>query len=138
MRRRLIALSIAPVMLALAACGSNSPSPSTPATPSTPAGSASGGASAVSVGESEFKLSPADATVKAGKVTVTIKNTGTITHALALEGAGPGGKDLKSSPLQPGQTKTLTVTLKAGKIEWYCPIDGHKSMGMVGHLTVTS
>jgi uncharacterized cupredoxin-like copper-binding protein len=143
MRHRLIALSIVPVMLVLAACGSSNSSPSTPATPSTPASSsgsssssASGGGSAVSVDESEFKLSPANATVKAGKVTVTIKNTGTITHALALEGAGPGGKDLKSSPLQPGQTKTLTVTLKAGKIEWYCPIDGHKSMGMVGKLTV--
>jgi uncharacterized cupredoxin-like copper-binding protein len=90
------------------------------------------------VGESEFKLSPANATAKAGKVTITIKNTGQVTHALALEKAGPGGKDVISSPVQPGQTKKLTVTLKAGKIEWYCPIGNHKSMGMVGHLTVTS
>jgi uncharacterized cupredoxin-like copper-binding protein len=136
MRHRLIALSIVPVLLALTACGGSGSSSST----STPAASssASSGGSAVTVGESEFKLSPTDATVKAGKVTITIKNTGSITHALTLEKAGPGGKDVESPMLQPGQTKTLTVSLKAGKIEWYCPIDGHRSMGMDGHLTVTS
>jgi uncharacterized cupredoxin-like copper-binding protein len=138
MRHRLIALSIVPVLLALTACGSSGSSSSTStSTPGAGSGAASGG-SAVTVGESEFKLSPTDATVKAGKVTITIKNTGSVTHALTLEKAGPGGKDVASPTLQPGQTKTLTVSLKAGRIEWYCPIDGHKSMGMDGHLTVTS
>jgi uncharacterized cupredoxin-like copper-binding protein len=146
MRQRLIVLCLVPAVLALAACGSSkstSSSTSTPAaapaaTPTTTtASSGSAAGSSTTVSESEFQLTPKNASIKAGKVTITIKNTGQVTLARALEGAGPGGKDLKSSAVNPGQTTTLTATLKAGKIEWYCPIDGHKSMGMVGHLTVT-
>jgi uncharacterized cupredoxin-like copper-binding protein len=149
MPARLLVLCALPAALALTACGSSSSSSSggsassTPATTAAPAttpssaSSGSGGGSAVTVGESEFKLTPTDASTKAGKVTITIKNTGQTTHALALEKAGPGGKDVISDPVAPGQTKTLTVTLKAGKVEWYCPIANHKSLGMVGHLTVS-
>jgi uncharacterized cupredoxin-like copper-binding protein len=39
--------------------------------------------------------------------------------------------------LQPGQSATLKVKLsKAGSYTWYCPIDNHKQMGMVGKITV--
>jgi len=122
--------------------GSNSSSSSGSAQTKAYGGSSSSGASAsggaaTTVSESEFKLTPKDASVKAGKVTITVKNTGTITHALSLEKAGPGGKDVESGAIQPGQTKTITATLKKGKIEWYCPIGNHKAMGMVGDLTVT-
>jgi uncharacterized cupredoxin-like copper-binding protein len=30
----------------------------------------------------------------------------------------------------------VTVDLKAGKYEFYCPVDGHKQAGMKGTLTV--
>jgi uncharacterized cupredoxin-like copper-binding protein len=30
----------------------------------------------------------------------------------------------------------VTVDLKAGKYEYYCPVDGHKDAGMEGTLTV--
>jgi uncharacterized cupredoxin-like copper-binding protein len=155
MHRRLIVLCALPAALAMTACGSSSssdnggsasstpaaaPAKSTPAAPASTTSSSSaaaGGGAAVTVGESEFKLSPADAKTKAGKVTITIKNTGKTLHALALEKAGPGGKDVVSDPVPPGQTKTLTVKLKAGKVEWYCPIGNHKSLGMKGDLTVS-
>jgi uncharacterized cupredoxin-like copper-binding protein len=73
---------------------------------------------------------------KGGSVTITAMNAGQTTHALALEKAGPGGKDLKTSSIAPGASAKLTAKLKPGTYEWYCPIDGHKSMGMVGKLTV--
>jgi uncharacterized cupredoxin-like copper-binding protein len=38
--------------------------------------------------------------------------------------------------VQPGKTSTLTVNLKPGKYEYYCPFDSHKAAGMTGTLTV--
>ena len=38
--------------------------------------------------------------------------------------------------VSPGQTGNLTVDLKPGKYEFYCPIDNHKQMGMEGEITV--
>jgi uncharacterized cupredoxin-like copper-binding protein len=36
----------------------------------------------------------------------------------------------------PGQSGTLTVNLKPGKYEFYCPISNHKMLGMEGEITV--
>ena len=71
---------------------------------------------------------------KAGTVTFSVKNDGTTTHALEVE--GPSGEK-KTSDISPGSSATLEVKLdKAGKYEFYCPIDGHKQMGMKGEVTV--
>jgi uncharacterized cupredoxin-like copper-binding protein len=68
-----------------------------------------------------------------------VKNAGKVIHALEIEHGGPGGKDLKSATIQPGGSTTLVANLKAGKkYEWYCPIDGHKKLGMKGTITVTA
>ena len=86
--------------------------------------------------ESEFKLKPKKVTLRHGRVTITLRNTGRFPHALAVEKGGKGGKDLKSRTVQPGKTVKFTTTLKKGKFEIYCPIDHHKQMGMTGSLTV--
>jgi uncharacterized cupredoxin-like copper-binding protein len=71
----------------------------------------------------------------AGKVTVVMKNpAGTHTkHGIEVEGKGveKRGKNVK-----PGKTSRVTLTLKPGKYEFYCPVDGHKAAGMKGKLTV--
>jgi|tagenome__1003787_1003787.scaffolds.fasta_scaffold20959446_4 uncharacterized cupredoxin-like copper-binding protein len=71
----------------------------------------------------------------AGKVTVTMKNpAGSHTkHGIEIEGHGveKRGKNVK-----PGKTSTVTLKLKPGKYEYYCPVDGHKAAGMKGKLTV--
>jgi uncharacterized cupredoxin-like copper-binding protein len=111
----------------------STPATSTPAT-STPA--ASGGAGGtVTVGESEFKLTPKAATAKSGKVTIDVKNDGQIVHNLNIEGNGIAEK--KTADLQPGSSGKLTVALKPGKYEMYCSIDGHRASGMEGTLTVS-
>ncbi|TMK74399.1 MAG: hypothetical protein E6G45_14805 [Actinobacteria bacterium] len=79
---------------------------------------------AVDVTEQEFKIILATPTLKAGTVTFKIKNTGAIAHDLAIVG-GP-----KSALIQPGKTGTLTATLKAGTVELYCSVPGHKAAGM--------
>jgi uncharacterized cupredoxin-like copper-binding protein len=85
----------------------------------------------VDVTEKEFKIILATPTLKAGTVTFKIKNTGALPHDLAVVG-GP-----KSSLIQPGKTGTLTATLKAGTVELYCSVPGHKAAGMDLKVTVS-
>jgi plastocyanin len=85
----------------------------------------------------EWKVELAAASVPAGEVTFNVTNAGTIPHGFEVEGRGVE----KETPLiQPGQTATLTVTLRAGRYEVYCPVgeDSHKKLGMVARLVVTS
>ncbi len=143
MVRKLLALiAIAAIPVALAACGSDdstSTSASSETTSSTAASTdssttaSSGGGQTVKIGESEYKLDPSDATVKAGSVTLDVTNDGTITHNLQIEG---NGVEETTDSLAPGDTGELTVDLKPGSYEMYCTIDGHKDLGMEGTVTV--
>ena len=143
MVRKLLALiAIAAIPVALAACGSDdstSTSASSETTSSTAASTdssttaSSGGGQTVKIGESEYKLDPSDATVKAGSVTLDVINDGTITHNLQIEG---NGVEETTDSLAPGDTGELTVDLKPGSYEMYCTIDGHKDLGMEGTVTV--
>jgi uncharacterized cupredoxin-like copper-binding protein len=99
------------------------------------AGASGAPVATIDVKEAEFKLTPADPSVdKAGTVEINATNDGKITHALEVEGPS-GEKEIED--IEPGQSKSLKVDLgKAGKYEWYCPIDGHKDKGMKGEITV--
>ena len=117
--------------LAVAGCGEKH---------ETTTGGASGSGSApagVTVSETEFKLSPASPQVpNAGPVTFQVKNDGTTTHALVVQ--GPNGA-VKTGAIAPGKTATLKADLgKAGTYQMYCPIDGHKDKGMKGEIKVGS
>ena len=57
-----------------------------------------------------------------------------IPHAIAVEG---NGVDKDGATAQPGGSSKVTVTLKPGTYEFYCPIPGHKAAGMEGTLTVS-
>jgi uncharacterized cupredoxin-like copper-binding protein len=123
--------------VAVAGCGGSDNNTTTSAAPAgtTTAAQGGGGASTVNVSETDFKLNPADPTVKAGNVTFNVSNDGQTTHSLEVE--GPGEEQELKSDLAPGQTGTLTVDLsKPGKYEFYCPVDNHKQMGMEGTITV--
>jgi plastocyanin len=104
---------------------------------STGSSAASGGAVIKTVGvhETEYKLSPNTISLpKPGTYVFKGVNDGTVTHSLAVEGHGV---DMDASVISPGSSGTLKVTLpKAGTYEIYCPIDGHKGLGMKGKLTV--
>jgi len=146
--RRFLVVGLAPVLVVAAAgCGSSSSSGSkstTSAAPvaasptAPPAGTPPQGAVAIGVVETEYKLTPANIVPrKSGKHTILAMNKGKITHAIEIEGGGPGGKDLRSTDIAPGQSATITADLKAGKTyQWYCPIDGHKGLGMRGTIKI--
>src|SRR4051794_11290758 len=124
-------------VLAIAGCGGGggATTAQTSAPPTTTKPSATGAAgAAMTIRESEFKLDPANPTVKAGTVTFKAVNSGTIPHALEVEGQG---LEVKTANIQPGQTQTLRVKLdKPGTYQMYCPVDAHKAQGMKGEVTV--
>ncbi len=91
-------------------------------------------AQAVPVTLTEWKVELRD-TVKAGAVTFQVKNIGTIIHAFHVEGQGI---DKETRQVPAGQSASLTLNLKPGTYDVYCPMSdlSHKKAGMARKLTV--
>jgi len=110
-----------------------------PKTTTSSAGATTGGGQTVKLtggagGSIAFDKSTLHA--KAGKVTIVMANAkdAGIQHGIAVEGKGV---DKDGTPAPPGGTSTVTVTLKRGTYEFYCPVDGHRQQGMEGKLVVS-
>lgn len=69
-----------------------------------------------------------------GTYTFDAVNSGHIVHTLEI--SGPGIDSRLKPDLQPGQSADLTVTLQAGTYDVFCPIPGHKQLGMNVDITV--
>jgi uncharacterized cupredoxin-like copper-binding protein len=69
---------------------------------------------------------------KAGSVTLQIDNESSTPHAIEVEGNGVE----KETKTVTGGSADVTVDLKPGKYEYYCPVPGHKKT-MHGTLTVS-
>ena len=122
----------------------------------------SGGGSGqpVNVAAADFSLTPDTSNVVAGKVSFKVHNVGGFGHEMVVAKAADA-KDLPTKPdgevdesaipaasligevtnVLPGQTKTLTVTLKPGKYVLFCnQVDGtnavHFKRGMHTDFTV--
>jgi plastocyanin len=119
-------------------CGGSGGGTNAASTAASTGSSASSGAGiikTVSVHETEYKLNPNTISLrKPGTYVFKGVNDGTITHGLGVEG---NGVDQEISAVDPGNSGTLKVKLpKAGTYEIYCPVEGHKSLGMKGTITV--
>jgi plastocyanin len=127
--KRLAPLALA--VVALAGCGGRGSSKGTTRQAAAPASSVK----TIEIKETEYKLTPSTVTIPStGTVTFKATNAGHTDHALEIEG---NGVEQKTSTISPGSSATLTVNLsKAGTYDLYCPIDGHRSMGMEAKLTV--
>lgn len=82
----------------------------------------------------KLKFNKKRLTTRHGKVTILMKNPSGLPHAIAVEGHGV---DKDGKTVQKGGTSRVTVTLKKGTYEFYCPVDGHKAGGMKGKLVVS-
>ena len=143
--RLCLALAVPLPALAVAGCGSSDNNDNSsnkvkatppPSSSKAKSGGATAGALQISADPSgQLKFNKSALKTKAGKVTVTMKNpSGSgVPHAVAVEG---NGVDKDGKTAQPGGDSTVSVSLKAGKYEFYCPVDGHKQAGMKGTLTV--
>jgi plastocyanin len=94
-------------------------------------------AQAVNVTLSEWTVGLGHDTVQAGSVTFKVKNAGTMTHGFYVRGEGV---DKGARPIEARQEGTLTVTLKPGTYELFCPLAEmtHKMAGMSRKLVVVA
>jgi len=162
MRRMMTSAAVLVMAVGLVACGSSSGSKSSGSstTKDTSGGVSTGSTAtgtpvAVELGDTKgtdaamtMTLSPAS--VPAGKITFTVKNSGTIKHEMVVLKATPtdltigaDGKVSESSSagevgeVEVGKTKSGTLDLAAGTYEIVCNIKDHYKLGMHATLTVT-
>lgn len=100
--------------------------------PSTSASSGSGPAK-VSIDLTELKISPANLTAPAGNVVLSVMNSGTMAHNVAVPALGA-----KTADLAAGQSAELDLgSVAAGTYELRCEIPGHAEGGMRATLVVS-
>lgn len=130
MRFLIAAVLLAATALPLAACGSDeSGGEATTA-------AASGSAEIIEISASDFAYDPATIQLgQAGEYTLRLTNDGGTAHALEVDGQGV---EEETETIGPGETAEVTVELQEGEYEIYCPVDGHRDMGMEGTLVVGS
>ena len=143
MKRRFLPVAASVAALAIAGCGgddnsdtqSAAPPPTTESTPTTTdSGSGGGTKLALSADPSgALKFDKDSLTAKAGEISIDMANPSSTPHAIAVKG---GGVDTDGPTVNKNGTSKITVTLKAGKYEFYCPVAGHEAGGMKGTLTV--
>jgi plastocyanin len=94
-------------------------------------------AQGITVSLTEWKFEMSKDTVKAGSVTFRVTNNGSMAHSFFVKGAGvaKGTRDLAK-----GESATLTLPLKAGTYDVYCPMaeGSHQVAGMAHKIVVTA
>jgi plastocyanin len=120
------------------ATATETPAATETATPTETATEDSGGAG----GETLQLAAPADGSIKfdktaldakAGKVTIDFDNPSSVPHAVEIEG---NGVEEETKTITKDKA-SVTVDLKAGTYDFYCPVGNHRAEGMEGKLTVS-
>ena len=111
----------------LAGCGSDDSNDSS--------GNSSGSANdEIPVQLSDYMITPSTLSPReGGEITFSIINNGPSAHALEIEG---NGVEEETGTIDTGGRAKLTVDLKPGTYEMYCPIGDHRSRGMEGSIVV--
>ena len=149
------ALVIVQTIVAVAACSKPATPPSKPVEASQ---SAAASPKAIDVTLNEYSINLSSQTLPAGPVTFSVKNAGTTAHEFVViktdtraadfpittfEGErdrideDAAGKNVgETGDMEPGTSKTLTITLEPGHYVAVCNLPGHYSKGMHQDLTV--
>lgn len=86
----------------------------------------------------EFRFTLSRTTVKPGKAIVQLAIRGEDPHDLALRRLGRARAQIASVPeTLPGGVAEWRGTLRKGRYELYCSIEGHKRLGMRAVLNVS-
>jgi plastocyanin len=143
----MLVLGLLVAALTLAACGgddddsSSSGSEATAtetATPTETATADSGGGgetlSLAAPADGSLKFDKTELTAKAGSVTIDFDNPSSVPHAVEVEG---DGIEEKGTDTITKSKSSVTLDLKPGTYEFYCPVGNHRDQGMEGKLTVS-
>ncbi len=84
--------------------------------------------------ETDFHIALSKSTFSPGRYTFVAQNKGGVTHSLEI--SGPGLSNAKAKSISPGHSAKLTVTFKKGAYDIFCPVPGHKAMGMNVNIVV--
>ena len=118
-----------------AAPSSAAPSSAAPSS-SAPAAAAAGGTTAVTAIETEFHIALSKKSFSPGTYKFTAVDKGHLQHNLVID--GPGVNMAKTAGLlSPGQSASVTVTLRKGNYDIFCGVPGHKAEGMNVNITVS-
>ena len=142
---RTLVVAAAALTLVVAGCGSDNNSSSSSSTgASTPpsqttgkSGGAPSGGKATNLKiaadpSGQLKFDKTSLTAKAGKVTIDFDNqSSSVPHAVEIEGNGVE----KKTDIVTKSDAEVTVDLKPGTYEYYCPVSNHRET-MKGTLTV--
>lgn len=124
-----------PIVFTLAACGGGSSSSPGTSGASGATTAMHGSGNQVTATETEYHIQLSQMTLQPGAATFVAVNNGKVGHSLEINGPGVSNRRIAGT-IPPGKSEQLTVTLQRGSYEIFCPIDGHKGLGMDVHLTV--
>jgi plastocyanin len=130
----LIALVLAAGVLTAAGCGGDDNGGTSSSSGGASSSSGGGGGQTLTVTADpggQIAWDKSELSAKAGKVTLKIVNESSIPHAIEVEGNGVE----EESKTVTGGNAEVTVDLKPGEYEYYCPVGNHKQT-MKGTLTV--
>jgi plastocyanin len=127
-------LAIAPLALFLAACGGTGGGTGNPGAGNLGEHAGLAGTVATIILK-DFSLTPATLKIpKPGTYTFVAHNEGAQQHSLAVTGPG---LNAKGTTIGFGSKMSFKVTFtKAGTYSMFCPVDGHKALGMTGSVVV--
>jgi plastocyanin len=86
---------------------------------------------ALALDATEMRYDPDRIAVRAGDVSVVLRDIGVVLHDLRVE-----GRPALLVEAAPGKTATATWRLQKGRYRLYCSIPGHRAAGMEGVLEV--
>lgn len=81
----------------------------------------------------QLKFQKESVTAKAGEVTLVMPNPSSIPHAIGIRA---DGEEKSGETVDKGGTSEVSMELKPGEYEFFCPVPGHEPAGMKGTLTV--
>lgn len=90
----------------------------------------------------EYRVSPQRTSARAGRLRIVARNTGVLTHNIAVVqyrrpiGTQEERRYARSETAQPGESVETNVTLRAGKYRLICTIANHDNLGQYGELVV--
>jgi uncharacterized cupredoxin-like copper-binding protein len=136
MRQLSLSLTAVGLLVLASGCGSSNKKSSSSSAAKTSAPAVAGGALKIEADDDGgLYFEQRKLTAKAGKVTLVMENPKSSgkSHGIGIEGKGV---DKDGKIVAPGQSSTITVSLKPGTYTYYCPIPAHEKAGMKGTLTV--